>query len=130
MARLVALAAALAVTTASHVFTPRVGNTPPWPATWQVSPAEGVRRPRTLRTAARRTQANASTIVMPCNDSGLFDPVFASQCAWQPAAPQRSRSHTPRTRTPLSRAVGVVDFDWSNGKQVGGAQGQLRRSPP
>jgi hypothetical protein len=25
-------------------------------------------------------QANASTIVMPCNYSGFFDPVFASQC--------------------------------------------------
>lgn len=45
---------------------------PPWPATWKM---------------------NESTIMMPCNYSGLFDPHLAGQ-------------------------FGVVDFDWSNGKQL------------
>jgi hypothetical protein len=103
MARLLVACAAATAAAASHVFTPRVGNTPPWPATWQ---------------------ANASTIVMPCNDSGLFDPVFAAQCAWGRGVAGRGgagRCPAWRRAWVWVRAVGVVDFDWSNGKQVSGA---------
>lgn len=47
---------------------------------------------------------NASTIIMPCNSSGFTDP--ASTKGW-----------------------GVVDFDWSNAKGTGSAEGWAKHKP-
>ena len=47
---------------------------------------------------------NSSTIIMPCNDTGYTDP--ASTLGW-----------------------GVVDFDWSNSKGTGNADGWAKHSP-
>ena len=47
---------------------------------------------------------NASTIIMPCNNTGYTQP--ASTAGW-----------------------GIVDFDWSNGKGKGDAPGWVKHSP-
>ena len=47
---------------------------------------------------------NASTIIMPCNDTGFTDP--ASTKGWS-----------------------IVDFDWSNGKGTGDADGWAKHKP-
>jgi len=47
---------------------------------------------------------NLSTIIMPCNDTGYTDP--ASTAGW-----------------------GIVDFDWSNGKGTGSADGWAKHQP-
>jgi hypothetical protein len=60
------LAVLLAVVPAVHAAVPS------WPATYQM---------------------NRSTIFMPCNNSGFFDPQYSGQ-------------------------FGVADYDWSNGKQA------------
>jgi hypothetical protein len=47
---------------------------------------------------------NASTIIMPCNDTGFTDPE-------------------------TTKGWGVVDFDWSNAKGTGTAPGWAKHSP-
>jgi hypothetical protein len=61
--------------------------------------------PGTLPYAMKQTyQMNLSTIIMPCNDTGFTDP--QSTKGW-----------------------GIVDFDWSNGKGTGGADGWVKHKP-
>ena len=47
---------------------------------------------------------NKSTIIMPCNNTGYTDP--STTLGW-----------------------GIVDFDWSNGKGTGTADGWVKHSP-
>ena len=47
---------------------------------------------------------NASTIIMPCNNTGFTDP--KTTLGW-----------------------GIVDFDWSNSKGTGNADGWAKHSP-
>ena len=49
-------------------------------------------------------QMNQSTIIMPCNNTGFTDP--STTLGW-----------------------GIVDFDWSNGKGTGTADGWVKHSP-
>ena len=61
--------------------------------------------PGTLPYAMKQTyQMNLSTIIMPCNDTGFTDP--QSTKGW-----------------------GIVDFDWSNGKGTGSADGWVKHKP-
>eukprot|EP00927_Polykrikos_kofoidii_P062742 TRINITY_DN57545_c0_g1_i1.p1 TRINITY_DN57545_c0_g1~~TRINITY_DN57545_c0_g1_i1.p1 ORF type:complete len:469 (+),score=24.52 TRINITY_DN57545_c0_g1_i1:64-1470(+) len=61
--------------------------------------------PGTLPTKMKQTwEMNMSTIIMPCNNTGFTDPA-------------------------TTRGWGIVDFDWSNSKGTGAAQGWAKHQP-
>jgi hypothetical protein len=60
--------------------------------------------PGTLPTAEPTWLLNKSTIIMPCNNTGYTDPT--TTLGW-----------------------GIVDFDWSNGKGTGSAEGWAKHKP-
>ena len=60
--------------------------------------------PGVLPTMKQTWMMNKSTIIMPCNDTGFTDP--STTLGW-----------------------GIVDFDWSNGKGTGTADGWAKHKP-